>query len=74
MKTRPVHRGEITFIGTGKATGGASVDLCQGIHPRLTQHLQLVLARGTCQLISWDSSVGRAVYLHARGPGFNTHS
>ena len=24
--------------------------------------------------IGWDSSVGRAVDLHARGPGFNTHS
>ena len=22
---------------------------------------------------SWDSSVGRAADLHARGPGFNTH-
>ena len=24
--------------------------------------------------VGWDSSVGRAADLHARGPGFNTHS
>ena len=37
VKTRPVHGGKLFFIGTGKATGGASAseDLCQGSHPRL---------------------------------------
>ena len=45
VKTRPVHRGKLFFIGTGKATGGV-----QGLGHVLSQHLPVrIFARGVTQ-------------------------